>query len=91
LVSFLDKAQAGDRTHLLGISKRGDRHLRTLLIHGARAVLRTAPSKHDTKHAWALALQARRGANRAIVAIANKMARVIWSMLASGQPYHKAV
>ncbi|ARL61513.1 hypothetical protein BOC52_35825 [Burkholderia pseudomallei] len=39
--------------------------VRTLLIHGARAVLRTAPTKHDKKHAWALALKARRGANRA--------------------------
>jgi hypothetical protein len=48
-----------------------------LLIHGARAVLRTAPTKHDRKHAWALALQARRRASRAIVAIANQMARVI--------------
>jgi transposase len=85
------QSSSGDRTHLLGISKRGDRHLRTLLIHGARAVLRTAPTKHDKKHAWALALQARRGANRAIVAIANKMARVIWSMLASGQPYLKSM
>ncbi|KVA59761.1 IS110 family transposase [Burkholderia cepacia] len=85
------QSSSGDRTHLLGISKRGDRHLRTLLIHGARAVLRTAPTKHDKKHAWALALQARRGANRAIVAIANKMARVIWSMLATGQSYQKAV
>ncbi len=85
------QSSSGDRTHLLGISKRGDRHLRTLLIHGARAVLRTAPTKHDRKHAWALALQARRGANRAIVAIANKMARVIWSMLATGQSYQKAV
>jgi transposase len=82
---------SGDRTQLFGISKRGDRHLRTLLIHGARAVLRTAPTKHDKKHARALALQARRGANRAIVAIANKMARVIWSLLASGQSYQRAV
>lgn len=82
---------SGDKTQLFGISKRGDRHLRTLLIHGARAVLRTAPTKHDKKHAWALALQARRGSNRAIVAIANKMARVIWSLLASGQSYQKAV
>ncbi len=82
---------SGDKTHLLGISKRGDKHLRTLLIHGARAVLRTAPTKHDKKHAWALALQARRGANRAIVAIANKMARVIWAMLSSGESYIKAV
>ncbi len=66
-------------------------HLRTLLIHGARAVLRTAPTKHDKKHAWALALQARRGINRAIVAMANKMARVIWALLASGQSYQKAM
>lgn len=84
------QSSSGDRTYLLGIGKRGNRHLRTLLIHGPRAVLRTAPTKHDKKHAWALALQARRGANRAIVAIANKLVRVIWSMLATGQPYQKA-
>ncbi|VVE47487.1 IS110 family transposase [Pandoraea soli] len=84
------QCSSGDKTRLQGISKRGDRHLRTLLIHGARAVLRTAPTKQDRKHAWALALQERRGANRAIVAMANKMARTIWAVLASGQPYHPA-
>ena len=86
---FPGSIPAAIKNSSLGISKRGDRHLRTLLVHGARAVLRTAPTKHDKKHAWAQALQARRGSNRAIVAIANKMARVIWSLLASGQSYRK--
>ena len=78
---------SGDRFQLMGISKRGDKYLRTLLVHGARAVLRTAPKKNDHKHQWALQLAARRGAAKAIVAIANKMARVIWVLLAKKQDY----
>jgi transposase len=78
---------SGDRLQLMGISKRGDKYLRTLLVHGARAVLRTAPKKNDHKHQWALQLAARRGAAKAIVAIANKMARVIWVLLAKKQDY----
>lgn len=78
---------SGDRFQLMGISKRGDKYLRTLLVHGARAVLRTAPKKNDHKHQWALQLAARRGAAKAIVAIANKMARVIWMLLAKKQDY----
>lgn len=78
---------SGDRFQLMGISKRGDKYLRTLLVHGARAVLWTAPKKNDHKHQWALQLAARRGAAKAIVAIANKMARVIWVLLAKKQDY----
>ena len=73
---------SGDRLQLMGISKRGDNYLRTVQVHGARAVLRTAPTKNDHKHQWALQLAARRGAAKAIVAIGNKMARVIWVLQA---------
>ncbi len=71
---------SGNRQMLLGISKRGDRHLRTLLVHGARAVLRTAPKHHDVVSQWAIGLQERPGAAKAIVAIANKNARIIFAM-----------
>lgn len=82
---------SGDRQLLLGITKRGDKYLRTLLVHGARAVLRTAPKKNDAKHAWALEVASRRGAPKAIVAIANKIARVIWVLLAKKEDYRPAV
>ena len=72
----------GGKPTLLGISKRGDRHLRTLMIHGARAALRTAAKRDDRRSRWALELQGRRGANVAAVALANKNARTAWALLA---------
>jgi len=80
---------SGDRRHLFGISKRGDQHLRTLLIHGARAVVRTAHARSGPRSAWIQALLARRGTNRTIVAVANKNARILWALLAKGEPYRK--
>ncbi|MBM2598552.1 IS110 family transposase [Pseudomonas sp. BDPW] len=68
----------GGRVKLLGISKRGDRYLRTLLIHGARSVLMTS----KTPPAWAANLAKRRPLNVAVVALANKMARTLWALLA---------
>jgi len=81
---------SGDRIILGSISKRGDQHLRTLLVHGARAVVRTAVRKTDTKSQWVNALVARRGVTRAIVAVANKNARIIWALLARQQDYRRA-
>jgi transposase len=78
---------SGDRTTLMGISKRGNQHLRSLLAHGARAVVRTAPSKTDPNNAWVNLLRQRRGFNRATVAVANKNARIIWAVLRTGEPY----
>lgn len=76
---------SGGKPLLLGISKRGDAYVRTLLVHGARAVLRTA-ARHpsDALCRWALSVQERRGKNKAIVAVANKMARQLWAQLAYG-------
>ena len=68
---------------LLGISKRGDTYLRTLLIHGARSVLRQS----NTPPPWAVQLSERRMVNVAIVALANKMARILWALLAHGRVY----
>ena len=72
----------GGRPRLLGISKRGDRYIRYLLIHGARAALRTA-GRHDNRRSrWALEVESRRGRNIATVALANKNARAAWAILA---------
>ncbi|XWN34427.1 MAG: transposase [Devosia sp.] len=81
---------SGDKRSMLSISERGSQHLRTLLVHGARAVVRTAPNKTDQLNAWVNDLRERRGTNRATVAVANKNARVIWAVLRSGEPYRAA-
>ena len=71
----------GGRPKLLGISKRGDRHLRTLLIHGGRSTLLVAPRRQDKRSRWALDVKERRGQNVAAVALANKIARTAWAVL----------
>jgi transposase len=78
---------SGQRQRLLGITKAGNSHLRRLLIHGARAVLRHAVGKSDALSQWLLALQQRRGSNRAAVALANKTARRLWATLRYGQAH----
>lgn len=75
----------GGKVRLGSISKRGDPYLRTLLVHGARTV--TYNAKVPT--AWQTNIQARRPANVAIVALANKMARTAWAILAKGSAYQK--
>ena len=75
----------GGRVKLQGISKRGDVYLRTLLIHGARSVI-TRAKEPD---AWLEQLLARRPFNAAAVALANKMARTIWALLAHERTYQK--
>jgi transposase len=77
----------GGKEKQLGISKRGDKYIRTLLIHGARAALRTAPGKTDRLSRWVVALAARSHPNVAATALANKMARVAWAMLRHGTNY----
>jgi transposase len=77
---------SGARRRLGGISKRGDVYLRCLLTHGARAVLRAAHRRMTTKarltrlHQWALTVQTRRGHNKAAIAVANKLGRVVWAV-----------
>jgi transposase len=75
----------GGRVKLLGISKRGDVYLRTLLIHGARSVITHAKERA----VWLEKLLARRPLNVAVVALANKMARTIWALLAHDRTYQK--
>jgi transposase len=81
---------SGERQVMMGISKRGDQHLRTLLVHGARSVVRTASKKSDAMSMWINQLLERRGFNRTTVAVANKNARIIWAVLRSGEAYHAA-
>jgi transposase len=81
---------SGGRDRLLGISKRGDRYLRTLLIHGARSVVYRCDKKQDARNRWLSDLKQRRGANRACVALANKNARIVWALLAREETYRAA-
>jgi transposase len=82
----------GGRSLLLGISTRGDRSLRALLIHGARAVVyRWKDQRHPSPRArWLQQLIARRGSNGATVALANKIARVAWVLLSHDVQYQPA-
>lgn len=72
---------SGGKNVLLGISKRGDTYLRTLLIHGARAVINAAQRKRDQIDGWLGAVLTRRNKNVAVVALANKNARIVWALL----------
>jgi transposase len=84
---------SGGKATLLGMSKRGDPYLRTLLIHGARAVIRYARKRTDSE-GWLPKLITRRNANIAAVALANKTARIVWALLARGREFrldYKAV
>ncbi|AIL13935.1 transposase (plasmid) [Candidatus Paracaedimonas acanthamoebae] len=80
----------GGKPRLLGISKRGDMYLRTLLIHGARSVISWAMRRRNpvsSLEKWCLGLIERRGLNRATVALANKIGRMIWALLAKEEDY----
>jgi len=83
------ESSSGRRRWLGSISKAGDPYLRTLLIGGARSMLLSA---HRTKRPhylqqWALEVERRRGRNRAAVAVANKLARIIWAVATRGEPF----
>ncbi len=78
---------SGDKTKLLGISKRGDKYLRKMLINGARSVVNHAHKKEDGLSVWVTRLIERRGKNKATVALANKLARIGWAITVSGKPY----
>jgi transposase len=80
---------SGNKERLLGISKRGDRYLRMLLVHGARSVVYRADKKEDARSRWVSQVKARRGANRACVALANKNARILWALMAHEEGYRK--
>lgn len=81
---------SGEKTRLLGISKRGDTYLRTLLIHGARAVVCRASRKTDPRSRWIADKQRQLGTSKTCVAVANKNARIVWSLIAREEVYRRA-
>jgi len=72
---------SGGQQKLGGITKRGNQYLRRLLIQGAWSVVRNVDKNDDRMSRWARQLVERRGKHKAVVAVANKMARIMWSML----------
>lgn len=81
---------SGGKSRLFGISKRGDRYLRTLMIHGARAALGKSHGKTDARSQWIARMRERRHPNIVAVALANKNARIVWSVLANDEEYQPA-
>lgn len=80
---------SGNTKRMMGITKRGDKYIRTMLVHGARAYLAHSDrmNRNDKRHLWVKQVKERRGYNKAIVALANKNARTIWAMLARGEDF----
>jgi transposase len=78
---------SGGKTRYGRITKRGDRYLRTLLVHGARAAMRTLKHRRDALGQWAAQVQQRRGFNKATIALAARHARIIWCLLARDCKY----
>jgi transposase len=83
----LKQHSSGGKDRLLGISKRGDSYLRMLLVHGARSAMRSTQGKTDRLSQWVTSLSARSHPNVAAVALANKTARMAWSMLRNDTEY----
>ena len=81
------QSSSGDKQRLLGISKRGDVYLRTMLIHGARAVVSQAKHREDRLSLWVTSISKRSHPNVAAVALANKTARMAWAMLRNDTNY----
>ncbi|MFQ5572234.1 MAG: IS110 family transposase [Rhodothermales bacterium] len=77
----------GGKDRLFGISKRGDAYLRSLLIHGARAVVAQAKHKDDRLSRWVTAIAQHRHPNVAAVALANKTVRMAWAMIRKETDY----
>lgn len=78
---------SGGKEKLMGISKRGDPYVRSLLVHGARSVFRLAKGKDDRLSRWVTRIANERHPNVAVVAMANKTARIAWAMIRSGSDY----
>jgi transposase len=77
----------GGKPTLLGISKRGDKNLRRLLVQGARAIMQRIDRRTDRLGVWVRELLARRHSNVVACALANKLARIAWAILAKGSNY----
>ncbi len=81
------QSSSGNKQVLLGISKRGDRYLRTLLIHGARSALCRCKNTESKYGEWLTHKKASLSLNKAAVALANKNARIIWALLKTGKEF----
>ena len=81
---------SGGKPTLLGMSKRGDAYLRTMLIHGARSVIYRATQRADAE-SWLVKLINRRNKNVAAVALANKTARIVWALIARDRQFSVCV
>ncbi|WP_435237895.1 IS110 family transposase [Psychromonas sp. PT13] len=87
-IGLTPKQYASGETNRMGkISKRGNSTLRKYLIHGARTVLNWCEKKDDVLSCWLQKLKVRMNGCKAVVALANKLARIIWSVLISKQPF----
>ena len=78
---------SGGKNNLGGITKRGDTYLRTLLIQGAKSAVMTAHRRQDKISQWAVALRERSGWQKAVVALANKNARILWAVMTRGEAF----
>jgi transposase len=81
----------GGKDRLLGISKRGDGYLRKLLVHGARSVLHHVTGKEDGLSSWLTGLASRKHQNVAVVALANKTARIAWALIYKNVDYNESL
>ena len=81
---------SGGKQALGGITRRGNRYLRRLLVQGAWSVVRNAQHNQDRMSRWAIKLVERRGKHKAVIAVANKLARISWSMLYHQTEYRSA-
>ena len=78
---------SGGKNNLGGITKRGDSYLRTLLIQGAKSAVMTAHRREDKISSWVVALRERSGWHKAVVALANKNARILWAVMTRGDVF----
>ena len=78
---------SGGKNQLGGITKRGDTYLRSLLIQGAKSAVLTAHKRSDPISRWAAALRERAGWQKAVVALANKNARILWAVMTKGEAF----
>jgi transposase len=80
---------SGGKSNLGTITKRGDTYLRTLLIQGAKSVVNSAHTRSDPISRWVLTLKERSGWQKAVVALANKNARILWAVMTKGGAFDK--
>jgi len=84
------QSTTGGKPRLMGISKRGNKYLRKLLVHGARAALPALSASPTPIGQWLQGLMARAHKNSVVVALANKLARIVWAVLRQGGTYNAA-